>query len=426
MKSRIITIGDEILIGQIVDTNSAWIARELNAIGITVDQILSISDSRLSIHNALNDCPGNAEVVIMTGGLGPTADDITKPALAEWFECGWRVDMDVAKRVESHFALRGLEVPVASLAQAKVPDACELLENLNGTAPGMWFEKNNTIFISLPGVPFEMMSIFSDQVLPRLLKRGSSNAVLHKTIMTQGIGESTLMEIIADWERDLPNQGLKLAYLPSVGSVRLRLTMSGPCDRTMAQRNIDNAVGNVLPLISAYAYGFDDLPLEEAIGKLCSKYRLSIATAESCTGGYMAHLITSVPGSSAYFTGSVVGYANSAKVSALGVEASAIGSEGAVSETVARQMAEGVRMKFATDYGVSTTGIAGPDGGTADKPVGLVWIAVATPTHTSAFKFMMGNHRERNIRKTALQALQLLRKEVLKEIGLSERDALFV
>lgn len=423
MKARIITIGDEILIGQIVDTNSAWLATELHQLGIAIERIVSIADTREAIHDALNAVDDSIALVILTGGLGPTKDDITKSALGDWFNSGWRMDAKVLERVSEHFAIRGIPMPEVNRAQAQVPDNCEVLFNAHGSAPGMWFEKKGTVFISMPGVPFEMKSIFTDQAIPRIRTRIQKLPIIHRTIMTQGIGESSLMEIIGDWEENLHHSGLKLAYLPSVGSVRLRVSGFGE-DELALQRQIDQAVGNVLPLISHYAFGFDDEALEKVIGTLLREQGKTIATAESCTGGYISHMLTSIPGSSVYFNGSAVTYSNEAKMEVLGVAEASLEAYGAVSEEVAIQMAEGARRIFHTDFAISTTGIAGPDGGTEEKPVGTVWIGVSGPSGSYAERFRMGNHRERNIRKSALQGLQMVRKEILKEKGISLLEAL--
>ncbi|MEX2597255.1 MAG: competence/damage-inducible protein A [Salibacteraceae bacterium] len=423
MKARIITIGDEILIGQIVDTNSAWLAQQLNALGITIESIVSIADTREAIHKALYDVDRQVSIVIMTGGLGPTKDDITKSALADWFGSGWRTDDNVLARVEQHFANRGIEMPIANKEQAEVPDNCDLLINKYGTAPGMWFEKNDTIFVSMPGVPFEMKSIFSDELVPRIKNKLITQKVAHRTIHTQGIGETSLMEIITDWETRLRNKGFTLAYLPSVGAVRLRVSALNEGGGDL-QPSVDEQVELLLPLISEYAFGFDGASLEETVGKLLKSHGLSVSTAESCTGGYVAHLITSVAGSSSYFHGSAITYANTAKVEVLNVNPQLIADHGAVSEEVVIQMAEGVRRLYNTEFAISTSGIAGPDGGSDEKPVGTVWIGVAGPSRSFAKRYVMGNNRERNIRKTALQSLQLLRKEILKEMNINPVESL--
>jgi len=423
VKARIITIGDEILIGQIVDTNSAWLATELHQLGIAIERIVSIADTREAIHDALNAVDDSIALVILTGGLGPTKDDITKAALGDWFNSGWRTDAMVLERVAEHFAIRGLPMPEVNRGQAEVPDNCEVLFNAHGSAPGMWFEKNGSVFISMPGVPFEMKSIFTDHAIPRIRTRIQKLPIIHRTIMTQGIGESSLMEIIGDWEENLRNSGLKLAYLPSVGSVRLRVSGFGN-DEPALQRQIDQEVGNVLPLISKYAFGFDDEALESVIGKLLKTQGKTLSTAESCTGGYISHMLTSIPGSSAYFNGGAVTYSNQAKMEVLGVDEASLETYGAVSETVAIQMAEGARRIFHTDFAIATTGIAGPDGGTEEKPVGTVWIGISGPSGSFAQRFRMGDHRERNIRKSAMQGLQMVRKEILKEKGISLLEAL--
>jgi nicotinamide-nucleotide amidase len=424
MKARIITIGDEILIGQIVDTNSAWMAQALGAMGIDVERMVSIADTREAIHEALDEVlQTEVHLVLMTGGLGPTKDDITKQALAEWFESGWRTEASVLERVERYFAMRGIPMPEVNRSQAQVPEKCTVLTNAHGSAPGMWFEKSEKIFVSMPGVPFEMKAIFEHELVPRLDLLRNGQAIVHKTVMTQGQGESTLMEMITEWENELPKQQLKLAYLPSPGAVRLRVSGRGE-DPLETRERVERAVQNLLPLIADHVYGFDDESLESAVGKWMIDRKVSVATAESCTGGYVAHLLTSVPGSSAYFKGSVVVYANDVKTGMLGVKAEDIAAHGAVSETVAMQMAIGACTRLASDYAIATTGIAGPDGGSEDKPVGTVWIAIASPHRVFARRFQMGRQRDRNIRMTALQALQLLRKEILHDAKISKLEAL--
>lgn len=423
MIARIITIGDEILIGQIVDTNSAWLAEQLNMLSVEVDEILTISDTREAIHAKLDALVGEIDLIVFTGGLGPTKDDVTKQALAEWFGGGWKTDAHVLERVHKHFEERGVTMPPINITQADVPASCEVLFNAHGSAPGMWFEKAGTVVISMPGVPFEMKSIFEDHAIPKILARFSRKALVNRTIHTQGIGETSLMEIINDWEIALRKDGLKLAYLPSVGAVRLRITGAGESEEEVRPL-VENYIDRLLPLISEYVYGFDGDTLEQVIGKLLQSYGFTVSTAESCTGGYVAHLITSIPGSSAYFLGSTVAYANDVKINVLSVDPHVILAEGAVSESVAIQMAEGAKRLFNTDFAIATTGIAGPDGGTISKPVGTVWIGVAGPSRSFALHYRMGTHRERNIRKSALQALQLLRCEIFHEKGISLHKAL--
>lgn len=425
MKAQIITIGDEILIGQIVDTNSAWLATELNSLGISIDSIFSIADTREAIQGALDIVPKGVRLVLMTGGLGPTRDDITKDALAGWFESDWKVDQEVLKRVKEHFSLRGIPMPEVNIHQARVPEKCEVLTNSLGSAPGMWFEKDGCVFVSMPGVPFEMKHIFSDAAVPKIKKELKLQNIMHRTILTQGIGESSLMEIINEWEDDLGRDNVKLAYLPSPGSVRLRLSLNDESGGR-GQEIIQGRIDALLPLIKDYAFGFQRESLESVVGKLLTKYGYTLAIAESCTGGYISHLITSISGSSNYFMGSAVTYSYEAKTRALEVNQADLNTVGAVSEEVAKQMASGVRDLYKTDFAISSTGIAGPGGGTPDKPVGTVWIGIATPTGTFALKYSMGDKRDRNIRKTALQALQLLRKEIIKSVKISELDSLYL
>lgn len=423
MKARIVTIGDEILIGQIVDTNSAWLSKELNLLGIKVESTHSISDTKEAILETLTASIGKFDLILMTGGLGPTKDDITKEALADWFECSWRIEQDVLDKVIRFYKNRGIPMPEVNRDQAKVPSACQVLDNQHGSAPGMWFEKHNSVLICMPGVPYEMKAIFSDQAIPKLQQRFQFEKIVHKTIMTQGIGESSLMEIITSWEESLTPLGLKLAYLPNAGAVRLRIS-GYHLFESQIETIIQQKVDELIPLISEYVFGLDDERLEQVVGRILKKTGQTIATAESCTGGYLAHLITSVPGSSRYYLGSALTYANKAKSDLLSVRAEDLARVGAVSEEVAIQMANGAKELFKTDFAVSTTGIAGPDGGTAEKPVGTVWIGIASPTRTFALKFNMGNHRERNINRTAIQALQLVRKEVMLENKLSLQEVL--
>jgi nicotinamide-nucleotide amidase len=425
MRALIITIGDEILIGQIVDTNSAWLAAELNVLGISIDSIRSIADTKEAISEALDAVPKGVELVLMTGGLGPTKDDITKQTLVDWFDSEWRMDEGVLARVKQHFELRGIQMPEVNIYQARVPDNCTVISNMLGSAPGMWFEKNDIVYVSMPGVPFEMKHIFSDGAIPKIKEKFALDNIVHQTVLTQGIGESSLMEIISDWEGGLAADHVKLAYLPSPGSVRLRLSYvseNGEDGVSIVRNKLDQ----LLPLISDYAFGFGRDTLEVAVGKLLTKFNFTVGVAESCTGGYISHLLTSVAGSSSYFMGTAVTYSYEAKTRVLGVNQADLNEVGAVSEEVAIQMAVGVKKLYRTDFAISSTGIAGPGGGTPQKPVGTVWIGVATPSTAFALKFNMGDKRERNIRKTALQALQLLRKEIIKSVKISELESLFL
>lgn len=411
MRAEIITIGDELLIGQVVDTNSAWMARELNMIGIKVEQITSIGDDHEQIIKTLTEASERADVIIMTGGLGPTRDDITKIALCDFFKTHLIFDQRSFENIERIFNLRGYPMSELNRRQAEVPATCDALLNENGTAPGMWFRQNGRIYVSLPGVPFEMKALMTGHVLP-LLKPLSNKVILHKTILTQGVGESFLADKIKDWESALPSY-IKLAYLPQPGMVRLRLSATGTSEDNL-QEEINRHVMQLYSQIPEYIFGEDDDSLEEIIGKFLKNLNLTVATAESCTGGYIAHLITSIPGSSAYFKGSVVSYSNEIKISILGVNPGTLEEYGAVSRETVTEMAQGVLKKLNSDCAVAVSGIAGPDGGSEDKPVGTVWIAVITPFHGLVTKkFLFGEHRERNIRRSGLAALDMLRKQLV-------------
>lgn len=409
--AEIITIGDEILIGQVIDTNSAWIAEQLNMAGIKVHRITSISDNKDEIFASLNEARKRADVILMTGGLGPTNDDITKNALTEYFNSTLVFDENTFNNITCLFQGRGFKITRLNELQAYIPDHCKPVPNMHGTAPGMWFEENEKIFISMPGVPFEMKAMVTDFILPELQKRFNKNAIVHKTVLTQGVGESWIADRIRDWEAKLP-ENIKLAYLPQPGLVRLRLTATGN-NRTDLVTQIESEVGILQSIIPDIIFGYDDQKLEEIVGKLLGDKHYTLSIAESCTGGYISHLITTVPGSSAYYTGGMVSYSNDIKSGQLGVPEEMIMKYGAVSEEVVIAMAQGIRSKFKTDFALATTGIAGPDGGTVEKPVGTVWIAVATPEKIIAKRYHMGEHRLRNIQKSALSALNMLRKELL-------------
>ena len=412
--AEIITIGDELLIGQVVDTNSAWIGQRLNEIGVKVHQITSVSDNTLHITKALNDAISRTSVILITGGLGPTKDDITKKTLCEFFQCGLRFDEVAYANIKRLFNSRGKTVTPTNRTQAELPECCITLLNPSGTAPGMWFEKSGRIIISMPGVPYEMKDIMQSEVLPRLQQFYQLPPVLHRTILTQGIGESYLSDLISTWENNLPEH-IKLAYLPSPGLVRLRLTATGKQEELLREE-IKIQEKQLLELIGDYVYGFDDDTLETIIGQLLRNRKMTIATAESCTGGYIAHRITSVPGSSEYFLGAVIAYANQIKTNELNVASDIIKNFGAVSEQVVKLMAENVRTKFNTNYSIAVSGIAGPGGGSEEKPVGLVYIAVAGPKNTQILKLNLGSTRERIIRETALYAMNALRKILLAEV----------
>lgn len=411
MIAEIITIGDELLIGQVIDTNSAWIAEQLNLVGIRVHQITSISDNREHILLTLKEAGQRASLILMTGGLGPTKDDITKHTLCEFFDTQLVFHPPTFANVEKLFRARGFEVTEINRRQAEVPESCLPLENPHGTAPGLWFEKEGVIYVSMPGVPFEMKPMITNQVLPRVAHRLNGTFIEHKTILTQGIGESMLAQIIENWEDNLPGN-IKLAYLPQPGIVRLRMTAIGD-DREVLKNLLNKAINELRNIIPELIFGFDRDTMEGIVGKLLKEKTLTLSTAESCTGGYIAHLITSIPGSSDYYTGSTVSYSNQVKTEELGVNADDIVKHGAVSEAVVSQMAAGARSKFNTDFALAVSGIAGPDGGSEEKPVGTTWIALATPETIITKKFLFGEHRGRNIRKAALAALNMLRLELL-------------
>jgi len=415
-EAEIITIGDEILIGQIVDTNSAFMGQQLNLNGLTVKQITSVSDNREHILKALNEAKQRANIILITGGLGPTKDDITKKTLCEYFNTSLRFDEEVYKDVKTLFAAYGKSVSEVNKQQAEVPQNCIVLRNKNGTAPGMWFDDGKNIYVSMPGVPYEMKALITDEVIPRLKEKFQLPAIYHKTVLTQGIGESALSEMIEKWEDSLASLNIKLAYLPSPGMVRLRLSTKGAKEKEAEIiNNVENKIEELKKIISPYIYGYETFgkqteTLEEIIGKILLQKGKTISTAESCTGGYISHLITKVPGSSAYYMGSVISYSYEIKETELGVSKEVLEKQGAVSQPVVEQMAKAIREKYKTDYSISASGIAGPGGGTTDKPVGTVWIAIATPDKIISEKFLFGTNRERNIQKTAHAALNMLRK----------------
>jgi nicotinamide-nucleotide amidase len=406
MLAEIITIGDELLIGQVIDTNSAWMAEQLNVIGIRVHQITSISDDQQHILTTLKEASERAQLILITGGLGPTKDDITKQTLCKFFDTSLVFSETAYANVEKLFSARGVAVTELNRLQAMVPANCHVVANPNGTAPCMWFEKNGCIYISMPGVPFEMKAIMEQEIIPQLLNK-LNRVIIHRTILTEGVGESHLASLIEPWEDSLPSF-VKLAYLPQPGMVRLRLTAYGT-DRKVLQHAIDKAEKELYSYAGDFIFGFDNDTMESVVGQLLRSKGMTLSTAESCTGGNIAQLITSIAGSSDYFKGSLVAYSNEIKEQFLGVPHKVIAEHGAVSKQTVIAMAEGIRTRFATDYAISVSGIAGPGGGTAEKPVGTTWIAIATPTETIARKFLLGDHRGRNIRKASMAALNMLR-----------------
>ncbi len=410
MIAEIISIGDELLIGQVVNTNASWMGEVLNRNGIKVRQIKAIADDKEAIIEAIDASFKSADLILLTGGLGPTKDDITKHTLCEYFDTKLVFNDEAFVRIKEIFRLRNFEVTDVNKAQAELPESCTPIKNINGTASGMWFEKNGKVLVSMPGVPFEMKPMMENEVIPRVKAKFKTPVILHKTIMTQGVGESFLAKRIEDWENNLP-QNIKLAYLPQPGIVRLRLSAIGD-NKEKCEQIIAELVEKLKELIGDLIFGYDNILLEEAVGNSLRQKQKTVATAESCTGGYIAHLLTSIPGSSIYFKGSVVAYANEIKENILNVSHDEIESQGAVSEIVVKQMALGALEKFNTDYAIASSGIAGPDGGTEDKPVGTTWIAIAGPNGVFAEKHHFGEHRGRNIRRASLTALFMLKKVV--------------
>lgn len=411
MNSALITIGDEILIGQVTDTNSVWISKQLNKIGVRVGEMITVSDNAGQITAALDRMMGQYDLLIMTGGLGPTSDDITKQTLADYFDSRMVPHPEILKKITAYFEARGRTMLESNLRQADVPDACTVLLNNHGTAAGMWFEKEGSILISLPGVPYEMKGLMEDHVIPAIRSRVKVPGVVHRTIMTQGVPESYLAAMLRDWESNLPSC-IKLAYLPRPGIVRLRLSVIDKCAQD-AEQILKVNIDKLLVIIGEHVFGYDDIKLEEALGKMLLDQKLTVATAESCTGGNIARLITSVPGSSAYFNGSIVAYNNRIKSEVLGVKADTIERHGAVSREVVEQMAEGVCRLLGTHTAMATSGIAGPDGGTEEKPVGTTWICVRHGDKSYARKYLFWGTRKRVIEQAGYTAMQLLRRLLL-------------
>lgn len=413
MNAELITIGDELLIGQTVDTNGSWMGEQLNLLGIKVSQISSIRDDRSHILSSLDIAINRSQLVLITGGLGPTNDDITKNTLCEYFDSTLTVNTQVLEKITAYFSSRNLKMLQVNSDQALLPDNCEVLHNSRGTASGMWFEKNKVIFIALPGVPYEMKGIFLDAIVPKLKDKKLVSNVVNKTVKTQGIGESFLAEIIKDWEDEINRSGLKLAYLPSPGIVKLRISAFGGDEKILSQR-IEYFIAQLKELIPDYIYGYEKDKIEEVVGNLLRKRKSTLSLAESCTGGNIAHMITGISGSSDYYKGSIVAYSNELKESFLNVDPNSIISHGAVSKQVVEQMALGANKQFNTDYSIASSGIAGPNGGSDEKPVGTVWIAVANKNRVISKKLTLGDNRERNILISSLSALNMLRLMLIK------------
>ena len=412
MNAIIVTIGDELLIGQTIDTNSAWMGFQMSQLGFDVEKKMSIHDRREDILGMLHETMGKYDVVLMTGGLGPTSDDITKPTLCEFFDTKLVLDEEVLEMVKTMLSKRGIAMTDNNTGQAMVPERCEVLKNHVGTAPGMWFEKENTIFVSMPGVPFEMKYLMTEYVLPRLKERFRSQSIIHKTLITYGIAESLLSMKLTDFEASLPDN-IKLAYLPDSGIIKLRLTCVGT-NRVEVEKEVESAFEKLGETVEEYVISREDEPLEKMVAKLLMQKDETVGTTESCTGGNIARCITSMPGSSKYYMGSIVSYSNDVKNRVLGVPEEALARYGAVSKEVVEMMAKGGRKVLRTDYVVATSGIAGPDGGSDEKPVGTVWIAVSSKKGTVAKKFVYGRDRSNNIERFTKSALNMLREEITK------------
>ena len=415
MKATIVTIGDEILIGQIVDTNSGFIAKSLDKIGVQITEMLSISDDKKQILDTFASLQNNVDLVVITGGLGPTKDDITKHTFCEYFDDVLVQNNEVLAHVTE--LIEGIfKRPITQMNkdQALVPSKCQVLFNKVGTAPGMWMKKENTVFISLPGVPYEMKYLVENEIIPKVVREYKRPYILHKTILTYGQGESLVAERIEDWENNLPNF-IKLAYLPAPGRVRLRLTARGT-EKEILEKAIDDHVVSLTKIIGDIIVGFDeDETIEVVLGRLLTQQQKTISTAESCTGGKIAQFFTSVPGASSYFRGSVVSYATDTKVSILGVSQKTIDQNSVVSSQVASEMAIGIQKLMKTDYAIATTGNAGPSKGDTEAAIGTVFIALATPSRVIVEEFNFGQPREKVIDRASVKGLEMLLKEISKK-----------
>lgn len=405
--AELLTIGDEILYGQIVDTNSQWMGVELSNMGIKVVRKTSVGDIESEILQALKEAEERADIILITGGLGPTNDDLTKPCLAKYFNCDLVMNEEALAEVTEFFKSRGRELTELNRLQAALPSACEKITNPVGTAPGMWFNKGNKVFMSMPGVPHEMKKMMAEQVMPRLKKQYDLPVIYHKVIRTIGQGESFLADKIKDWENALPKH-IKLAYLPSLGEVKLRLTCFGSSLKAL-EEEAEKQTAALKSLIDQYIYGYGEEPIEVVIGNMLRARNMSLAIAESCTGGKVSHMITSVPGSSEYFQGSIIPYSYDIKMSQLGVKEETLNQYGAVSEQTIIEMATLVRQKFNTSIGVATSGIAGPGGATPEKPVGTVWIAFADGERVITKKLQLAKERHLNIQLSSMAVLNLIR-----------------
>lgn len=410
--AELLTIGDEILYGQIVDTNSQWMSVALDQVGVRVIRKTTVGDEEQEILTAFAEAEKRADIILITGGLGPTSDDLTKPCLAKYFGCELKIHEEALAEVTEFFKSRGRELTELNRQQAALPSCCTKITNPVGTAPGMWFERKGKVFVSMPGVPHEMKKMMTERIIPKLRQIFQMPVILHQIIRTVGIGESILAERIQPWEKALPPH-IKLAYLPNLGEVKLRLTATGEKMEEL-KADLEEQKESLKSLAGDYIYGYGEEPLEQVIGNLLREHKLTLSIAESCTGGYLSHLITSIPGSSEYFLGTMIPYAYDIKMRQLGVKPEILEKYGAVSEPTIVEMANIVRAKFNTDIGVATSGIAGPGGATPDKPVGLIWIAYSDKYQTVTKKLLLSKDRMINIRMASVAVLNLIRLSLTK------------
>jgi len=412
MTAQIITIGDEILIGQIIDTNSAWMGQQLNMQGIQVGKIVTVSDTHKDITEAVDAALSEADIILLTGGLGPTKDDITKKALADYFGVDMRFSESTYNRIQRLFQKFGKSMTKAHHEQSYMPANADILMNKMGTAPGMWFEHKGKVLVSMPGVPYEMKYLMEAEVLPKLKKQFPGKPIAHRTILTVGEGESRIADLIDPFIEALP-ANIKMAYLPGTGQVRLRLTGTGD-DENELNALLDKKVEELKPLIAELVFGFEKEKLEEVVGRMLLEKGKTLATAESCTGGFLAHKITSIPGSSAYFMGSVIAYSNAVKMNQLSVKPNTLKNHGAVSEETVKEMMQGALDLLKTDLAIAISGVAGPDGGTPEKPVGTIWIAIGDKNNTKTYQLNLWKDRMKNIEYTTTVALNVIRKFLLE------------
>jgi len=410
MKTEIISIGDEILIGQTVNTNATWMGQELAKIGIKNNRTTTISDSESEILEALKLGESRSDLILITGGLGPTKDDITKKVLCDYFNTELELNQEVLTDIQAYFKLRNKPFLESNNLQAMLPKACTVLRNHVGTASGMWFERNGKVFVSMPGVPYEMKHLMETGVFPKVKEQFGINELAHRTVLTHGLGESFLAEIIEDWENRVRAEGLDMAYLPSPGLVKLRITSTEG-----NQQIVDKYCEELYPLIPEYIFGEGIITMQETLANLLKERNATISLAESCTGGFASHLLTAIPGSSSFYEGSIICYSYDIKEKELNVPKDLLLKKGAVSEEVVEILSEEIIKKYNTNYSIAISGIAGPTGGTDDKPVGTVWISARSKNKVVSKKFSFGNNRERNISQSALASFNLLRKLILEE-----------